>query len=70
MNIDAREIGQRIRKLRKERGLTQQELAELVGVSQNLISKIEPWMRVLSVDLFVELNRVLDVSLDRLVVGK
>ena len=70
MNIDAREIGQRIRKLRKERGLTQQELAELVGVSQNLISKIEPWMRVLSVDLFVELNRVFDVSLDRLVVGK
>ncbi len=68
--IDAREIGQRIKDLRKEKGLTQQELAELVGVSQNLISKIEPGMRVPSVDLFAELSRVFEVSLDYLVLGR
>ena len=34
-------IGQRIRKTRKAHGLSQEQLAELVGVSRNTISSIE-----------------------------
>ena len=34
-------FGETIRKLRKERGLTQAELAEVIGVDESYVSKIE-----------------------------
>ncbi len=69
MEINAREIGQRIRALRMERGLTQQELADLIGISQNSISKIEPGLRVPSIDTFLVLAELFDVSIDYIVRG-
>lgn len=52
----------RIRELRKERGLTQVELAEMIGVTQNAIYKLETgecelntkWMEKLSAALNVK----------------
>ena len=35
------EIGQMIRRVRKEHGLTQQELADLSGMAQSDISRVE-----------------------------
>ena len=37
-DVDYYEIGQRIRKIRKSRGLSQEQLAELVGISTTHMS--------------------------------
>ncbi|MEQ2547334.1 helix-turn-helix transcriptional regulator [Dorea ammoniilytica] len=41
MRHDIKECGKRIQQLRKERELTQEQLAEKLNVSQNTIAKIE-----------------------------
>ena len=41
MRYDLKECGKRIQQFRKERGLTQEQLAEKLNVSQNTIAKIE-----------------------------
>ena len=45
MRYDLKECGKRIQQLRKERGLTQEQLAEKLNVSQNTIVKIESGLR-------------------------
>ena len=51
-------VGKRIRKLRKERNLTQADLARLVGVSRSSIGRVEVGKRAISVnDLFRVLSR-------------
>ena len=41
LDMSVAELGQTIRRLRKERGLTQQELAKLVGISRATLSGVE-----------------------------
>ena len=68
--IDPKGIGARIKNLRKERGLTQQTLADELGVTLNYISKIEPGMKVPSIDVLVVMAEYFGVSLDHIVLGK
>lgn len=60
-------IGQRVARLRKERGITQVELAEVLGVSQPNISEYERGGLSLRWDQVATLSRVLRVSADELV---
>lgn len=60
------EIGQRIRKVRKARGLSQDALAEKVGISTTHMSHIETGNTKLSLAVFVELATALDVRADEL----
>ena len=69
MTLNALEIGKRIKALRKSNNMTQQELADSLGVSLNYISKIEPGMKVPAVDLFIRISEFFDVSLDFLILG-
>lgn len=55
MYYDLVESGKRIRELRKQFGLTQEELAERLGVALNTISRIEIGQRGVSIDLALEL---------------
>ena len=59
-------IGERIRKYRRQKGLSQERLGELVGFSQSKISKIErgDWDSLRDLRLIA---RVLDVSIEELV---
>lgn len=61
------EIGQRIRKVRKARGLSQDALAEKVGISTTHMSHIETGNTKLSLAVFVELATALDVRADELI---
>lgn len=61
------EIGQRIRKIRKARGLSQEQLAEAVGISITHMSHIETANTKLSLPVFVEIARVLEVRADELI---
>lgn len=58
--------GERLHLIRTQRGLTQSELAELVGVEQNHISHIESGRRMMSLSLLREIAQALRVSTDAL----
>ena len=59
-------IGQNIKFYRKEQGLTQRELAEILGVSVQAVSKWETDMGAPDISLIVPLATALDVSTDAL----
>lgn len=58
-------LGKRIKELREKRGLTQQQLAEIAGIDQRNLSKIECGVTFPSKSL-VELAKALDISLPHL----
>jgi transcriptional regulator with XRE-family HTH domain len=59
-------IGERLARFRKERGLTQTELARQLGVAQPVLSDYERGELRLHGQLIVELARLLGVSADEL----
>lgn len=64
--MDYYAIGQRIRKNRKAQGLSQEALAEQVGISVTHMSHIETGNTKLSLPVLVDLAAVLDVCTDDL----
>ena len=64
--MDYYEIGQRIRKYRKASQLSQEELAEKVGISIPHMSHIETGNTKLSLPVLVSLATALEVSADDL----
>lgn len=63
------QISNKIRALRKQRNLSQKNLAELVGEHQTKISFIERGERDFSFQLAVKLARALGVTTEELVSG-
>ena len=60
-------IGQRIRQFRKQRGLTQEQLAEMIGISTTHMSHIETGTTKLSLPVLVLLTEALHVGADDLI---
>lgn len=56
------EIGNRIRKYREDRKLSQKQLAELIGVSNSRVSNWEQGINRPDADILAELCRALQVS--------
>ena len=56
-------IGSRIQKLRKAKGLSQEELSEKVGLSSKYISSIERGNENPTLDTFIKLARSLNVDI-------
>ena len=67
--MDYYEIGQRIRKYRKGKGLSQEQLAEAVNISVTHMSHIEPGNTKLSLPVLHSLAGVLQVACDDLLSG-
>ena len=67
--MDNREIGMRIRLARRDAGLTQEKLAEKIGVSTVFVSQLESGSRAPGLETLVKLSQTLHVSLDLLVLG-
>ena len=59
-------FGQRFTRLRKQRGLTQEELGEKIGISGQAVSKWENDASMPDVGFLVQLSDLLCVSLDEL----
>lgn len=60
------EIGQRIRKIRKANNLSQEQLAEAVGISTTHMSHIETGNTKLSLQVLVAIATTLSVQTDEL----
>ena len=64
--MDYYAIGQRIRKVRKAHGLSQEQLAEQVGISTTHMSHIETGNTKLSLPVLVDISLTLNVHTDDL----
>ncbi|MBQ9951117.1 MAG: helix-turn-helix transcriptional regulator [Clostridia bacterium] len=64
------QIGQRIRAARKNKGWTQQQLAERINVSTSYIGHIEHGLKSFALDTLFSLCDTLEISADYLLFGK
>ena len=64
------QIGQRIKQLRRQQGLTQERLADYLGVTDKAVSKWECGLTAPDLALIMPLARILHVSADELLGGK
>lgn len=59
-------IGKRIRKYRDESGMTQEKLAEMVGITPNYLGAIERGVKVPKLDTLIEIINALHLSADEI----
>lgn len=64
--MDYYKIGQRIRKVRRAHGLSQEELAERINISTTHMSHIETGNTKLSLPVLVDIAAILEVRTDDL----
>ena len=66
--MDLKAVGQRIKEVREAKGLTQEDLADIVDLSPTHVSVIERGLKVAKLDTFVAIANALDVSADVLLI--
>ena len=64
--MDYKDLGARIRTIRRQKPLTQEELAEQAGISASFLGHIERGTRIASLDTLVALCNTLGVTPDYL----
>lgn len=64
MELNYIKLGERIRNIRKEKGLTQEKLAEITDLSANHISHIERANTMVSLPTLVQIVNALNVTVD------
>jgi transcriptional regulator with XRE-family HTH domain len=62
-------FGTSLREIRKQRGLSQERLAELTGLSTNYVGEMERGLKAPGLPVIVRLARALDVSVNDLLRG-
>lgn len=67
--MDYYEIGQRIRKIRKAKCYSQEQLAEMTGISVTHMSHIETGNTKLSLEVFFNIVNALECTADELLFG-
>lgn len=67
--MDCYRVGRLILELRKEKGLTQKQLAETMNISDKTISKWERGLGCPDVSLLHELSEVLSVNIEKILLG-
>lgn len=68
--MDAEKIGEHIAKLRRERNMTQAELADRLYVTEKAVSKWECGNGLPDLDNIGKLARIFDISIDELLLGE
>ena len=64
------EMGKRIQNRRKQLALTQEQLAEMMNVSIQMVSNLERGNKAIRIDNLVNLSQILQVSTDYILTGK
>ena len=68
--MDQKKIGQFIAQLRKDKNLTQEALANKLGITKNAISKWERGLSMMDMSLLIPVCDLLDVSITELLNGE
>ncbi len=68
--MDQIKIGQFLKQLRTQKGLTQERLAESLGVSNRTVSRWENGVNLPDFDLLIELSKLYDVGLEEIIHGQ
>ena len=68
--MDQKRIGSFLRELRKERGITQEDLAEKLNVSSRTISRWETGSNMPDISLLIEIADFFDVSIPEIINGE
>nr|MCR5564553.1 helix-turn-helix domain-containing protein [Gammaproteobacteria bacterium] len=68
--INKKEFGNRLRKIRKERGFSQAELAETIQISIQSLSYYENGKVLPALDYLHDIAAILNVSIDYLLFGE
>lgn len=63
-------IGKRIQSRRKQQGYTQEQLAEMMNVSIQMVSNLERGNKAIRIDNLINLSQILDISTDYILTGK
>jgi transcriptional regulator with XRE-family HTH domain len=63
-------MNERIKRLRRENKLSQVKFAEMMGITQSVVSLIESGHTNVSVDILKKISKQFDVSIDWLIYGK
>lgn len=70
MKYDPSETGRRIKELRRKNGITQEDLADRLCITDSYLRKIESGIRSASIETLVDIAFSFHVSLDYLIVGE
>ncbi len=68
--MDQVKVGKFICELRKEKNMTQEELANVLSVSKNAVSKWERGICLMDMSLLKPLSKTLDISINELLAGE
>ncbi len=68
--MNQKRIGLFLKELRKEKGLTQEQLSEILGVTNRSISRWENGVNMPDFDLVIEIANYFDVSMEELLNGE
>ena len=64
--INYKKIGERLRKLRKYMGLTQEQVAEILGLGRDAILRIEKGDRKIDLEELMNFSKLYNISMDEL----
>lgn len=59
-------LGNRIRDRRMEKGMSQETVAEMAGISANTVSRIEGGHSAMSIEIFIKLIQILNLDANEL----
>ena len=65
-DFDYEKIGERLRKLRKYMGLTQEQVAEILGLGRDAILRIEKGDRKIDLEELMNFSKLYNISMDEL----
>jgi len=68
--VDLYGIGKRIQSCRKRQGYTQEQLAEKMNVSIQMVSNLERGNKAIRIDNLIHLSQILNISTDYILTGK
>ena len=68
--LDSTKTGSFISEMRKEKGLTQKQLADIVGVSDKAVSRWETGKGLPDTSIMPELCKALDININELLSGE
>ena len=69
-DVDLNNIGKRIQLRRRQQGYTQEQLAEMMNVSIQMVSNLERGNKAIRIDNLINLSQILDISTDYILTGK